>query len=368
MLSQNEVNFLGGECDQIRNEIRDYFKAEVTNRERMNVEVMNMISKFGFELYSRVFRHAIHDLFVKLDGISEFLYNENQTRMYFCSFDPVLQDFPWEFLKMKKTGSFVCLKHYIIRLVPLEDTFMKVNVLRYDSSLSLVRKTLPNNFTRPIKILVIAANPLNDLNLSEEISKMKKILEELKEELSPELSISVDILESPKATIENIVEKSEDAQIMHFCGHGFFGDNADSGLLVDLSNKDSELNEALIYDNKAVILKPELYKRLFESNKNLRLVILNACLTARGSCSMETTTGIAPTLIKIGIPYVIAMQFRISDVAGITFSKSFYKHLKRMPTISIEELMLKVREALRRNQYIEPFAFLSPVLYTRLVE
>lgn len=63
--------------------------------------------------------------------------------------------------------------------------------------------------------------------------------------------------------------------------------------------------------------------------KDLRLVVLNACHTARttGKGGVNPFAGVATALLKAGIPTVIAMQRAISDSAAIAFSSVLYKRL-----------------------------------------
>src|SRR6185437_14419029 len=53
------------------------------------------------------------------------------------------------------------------------------------------------------------------------------------------------------------------------------------------------------------------------------LVVLNACQGAQASAT-DVFSSTAATLLRRGIPAVLAMQFEISDAAAIEFGRSFY--------------------------------------------
>jgi hypothetical protein len=55
-------------------------------------------------------------------------------------------------------------------------------------------------------------------------------------------------------------------------------------------------------------------------------VVLNACLGARGNTT-DVFSSTAATLVRRGVPAVIAMQYEISDDAAIEFSRSLYEAL-----------------------------------------
>lgn len=368
-ISQDEIELMENKCEQLRDAMNKYISLNFRIMERDN-EMLGYFSKLGTDLYSFIFKPEIHDAFMKLESFSEPFDKESKIRINICSFDLTLQDFPWELMKVRAEKDYLSLKHHIIRQIPLEDTILKLDYLKSTAPLSIIQR-ITTRFQKPIKILVVLANPLNNLDLKSELNVLLNKLDALQKKIAPGLTISVEILESPNATLNNITNKSRDAQILHFCGHGFFENESNSGLLIDITEKDLKLNKKFIIErngNKALLLSPKLYEKLFKSNKNLKLVILNACMSARGYCNMLKTSGIAPTLIKVGIPYVIAMQFEISNDAGISFAENFYDIISKNPVIPIEDLLLEVRDALRSNQYLEPFAFLSPVLYTRLIE
>ena len=58
----------------------------------------------------------------------------------------------------------------------------------------------------------------------------------------------------------------------------------------------------------------------------LRLVVLNSCEGARTTLT-DPYAGVATTLVQLGVPAVVAMQFEISDRAAIVFAEELYTNL-----------------------------------------
>jgi CHAT domain len=63
---------------------------------------------------------------------------------------------------------------------------------------------------------------------------------------------------------------------------------------------------------------------LLDDHYPLRLVFLNSCEGAKGSES-DAFSSTAATLVRRGIPAVVAMQYEITDKAAIEFSRDFYE-------------------------------------------
>ena len=89
-----------------------------------------------------------------------------------------------------------------------------------------------------------------------------------------------------------------------------------------------------------------------------RLVILNCCESAREGGGDFASP--AATLIKAGIPAVVAMQFPITDASAAKFSGAFYKRL--VENLPIEAALTHARIVVQTSSRAE---WGIPVLYTR---
>jgi CHAT domain len=95
-----------------------------------------------------------------------------------------------------------------------------------------------------------------------------------------------------------------------FIGHGEFDDHGGALVFED----DWQRGKAVSADKLGTVLHDQL---------SLRLVVLNACEGARASRT-DPFSGTAQTLVRQGIPAVLAMQFEITDEAAIAVTSEFY--------------------------------------------
>ena len=93
----------------------------------------------------------------------------------------------------------------------------------------------------------------------------------------------------------------------------------------------------------------------------LRLVVLNSCEGARTTLT-DPYAGVATTLVQLGVPAVVAMQFEISDRAAIVFAEELYTNLigRRDP---IDAAVAEARKAIYSD--VDRVEWATPVLFVR---
>ena len=144
------------------------------------------------------------------------------------------------------------------------------------------------------------------------------------------------------------------AEIFHFAGHGEFrhastaGGQARACLMLQLPNGSADEWEA---DELAVLL----------ASKGIQLAMLGACRSAQTD-GLNSWAGIAPSLVRAGIPAVIGMQYTVYDASAIAFSKMFYQAWARGG--DIDAAVAEARGAIADVGPGRDFA--TPVLYMRV--
>jgi tetratricopeptide (TPR) repeat protein len=88
-------------------------------------------------------------------------------------------------------------------------------------------------------------------------------------------------------------------------------------------------------------------------------VFLNSCEGARGS-EGDPFSGTAATLVRRGVPAVVAMQYQITDSAAIEFSRAFYESLA--DGLPVDAAVTEARVAVSMGSMLE---WGTPVLYLR---
>jgi hypothetical protein len=247
---------------------------------------------------------------------------------------PQISEYPWEALYENGRYLAVAIETPLTRFIPND-------------------KPSNRNFGKPLKILVIGANPstagLPAINVNREI----KVIEDSLRGHVNNGTIKLDI--ERVGTVTNIGNhlNQQEYNIIHFIGHGVFKD--DVGYLA-LENE-GESSELELADHKKI-------GQIFQNQRSLGLIVLNACQGAAIGTS-KAISGLAPELVKIGIPSVIAMKYSITNQTSILFSREFYSNLPRMP---IDENLQRVRQAILVNTTANPRDFITPILFMRALD
>jgi hypothetical protein len=203
----------------------------------------------------------------------------------------------------------------------------------------------------PLRILVVDAAPMamKELNLKLEIERMEEALEPLMR------SGVVELLRLAKATKNQMRDAllDEEIHVLHFMGHGGYHSATGTGAI--FFEKDDGTKDQVDGQMLAAYLK-------LRPGSNLRLVVLNACKTARHGVrtSAPLSHGVAPAVLRqTRVPAVVANQFSISDAAAIDFSRVFYERIAA--GYGIDEAITEARLRLwtKTQEWATPVLFLG---------
>ncbi|MBW8873626.1 MAG: CHAT domain-containing protein [Acidobacteria bacterium] len=255
--------------------------------------------QIGERLFETFFQGAIRQLFATSRTAAQARERGVRVKIRIDPREPRLagiSGLPWETLQDPETGRFLSLD----RLNP---------VVRY---LEVSEPNRPVPFRPPLRILVVIANAeaTTPLDLDAERKALKNAWRSDNVEIS--------FLERP--TLDTLRQHllSSPQHVFHFMGHGGFDDARGAGHL--LFETSSGAPQTVRDEALATVLRGE---------GRPRLVVLNACQTGRTSDQpgRHPFAGVAPALVRAGVPAVVAMRRGISDPAAIVFSKSLYERL-----------------------------------------
>jgi nucleoid-associated protein YgaU len=211
---------------------------------------------------------------------------------------PELARLPWEFLYSPEQDDFL----FSDRLKPV------VRWLDVDApppSLAV---------EPPLRMLLAIAAPADrpELAVGEELTHLDRALAEL------DSRGALRTLRLEHTSLERLDQAllEHRPHVLHFIGHGDFV--GDDGVLVLESDRAPGSAETIAGRQLAVLLR--------NYRDSLRLVFLNSCMGATVS-ARDPFGGVAQSLIRRGIPAVIAMQFPIPDAAAVALSRHFYRYL-----------------------------------------
>jgi hypothetical protein len=244
-----------------------------------------------------------------------------------------LHTIPWEYLRTTETeGYFLALNR-------------RSSIVR-DLDLPLPGDRPPA--AQPLSILAVACE---DANLD-----FERECREIKSAWSGQDTMRFKLLRN--ATLDALREEllGEERRrgtyhVLHFIGHGGYDPAAGEGSLA-LCNEEGR---------RVAVSGGDLAEQV-RDRTSLRLVVLNACWTARAG-AIGPYAGVATALLNAGIPAVLAMQFPITDAAALAFSRAFYRRLARGDTI--DAAVTEGRMAIRRQDSAS-LEWGTPVLFERL--
>ena len=97
---------------------------------------------------------------------------------------------------------------------------------------------------------------------------------------------------------------------------------------------------------------------LLADHPSLRLAVLNACEGARTGRD-DPFAGVAPSLLRSGVPAAVAMQFSVSDTAAVSFAASFYGAVAN--GLSVDAAVAEARKSIFAESDVE---WGTPVLFS----
>jgi formylglycine-generating enzyme required for sulfatase activity len=246
---------------------------------------------------------------------------------------PELASLPWELLYDSRAGEFICLS----RNTPL---------IRY---LELPQSVSPLAVQPPLRVLGMVAGPadLQSLDIQSEQERVEQAVASL------QVRGLVELTWLQGQTWRDIQRAMRGGpwHVFHFVGHGGYDIQLNEGVLA-LADAHGKTQFCTATD----------LGRLLADHSSLRLVLLNACDGARGS-GRDLFSSTAATLVRRGIPAVVAMQYSISDLAAIEFAYTFYESLA--DNLPVDAAVNEARKAIALTQSLE---WATPVLYMRTAD
>jgi Flp pilus assembly protein TadD len=254
----------------------------------------------------------------------------SQLRLVLRVRPPELARLPWEFLFDAGEDDYLCLNTPLIRYP------------------SVPQSQLPFHVVAPLRILGMVAKPGDQQTLA--VNDEKRRLEDGLHDLRRDGRVQLNWVAGQ--TWRDLKEAMHNGpwHIFHFIGHGGFDATAGEGTLA-LANDDGSTYQ----------LSARSLAMLLRGHPSLRLVLLNACDTGRAS-ALDPFSSVAGALMRRGIPAVLAMQFEITDLAAVEFSRTFYSAIAHQ--LSVDASVTEARQAI---QLALPgtLEWGTPVLYLR---
>lgn len=285
--------------------------------------------QFGSKLFNAIFVGDLRTCWQSSLNAADHREAGLRLRLRFSGV-PELLNMPWEFL-YDETQGFPVLS-------------VKTPLVR---DLDLLTPTTTMPIRPPLRVLVMIANPRDYQSL--DVAKEWQIIKDAVAALEQSGSLIVERLPQPtfKALQQQLLK--HDYHIFHFIGHGAYDQQVQDGVLFleDQNGHSRPING----QDLGIIL---------HDRKTFRLALLNCCEGGQTSESAPFV-GVCQSLLRKGIPAVIAMQFAITDQAAIILTRQFYASLAG--GLPVDSALAEAR----RSIFVEDnnVEWGTPVLYMR---
>lgn len=293
-----------------------------------------LVREFGQKLFEAVFQGDVRSLFYESRLKAD---HENKgMRLKLRLQPPEFARLPWEFLLEPRRDEYVCLSR---------DT----PIVRY---LELAQPVTPLPVAPPLRILGMVASPydLPELDIDREKEQVERALMGVRQQ-----GTQIEITWLQGQTAGDLLRALRQAEqepyhIFHFVGHGSFDAQRGEGVLwlADEQGRTRPLTASQL-------------ARLLGDHRALRLVVLNSCEGAQGS-EQDVFSSTAATLVRRGIPAVLAMQYEISDTAALLLAQWFYESLADGLPVDMSVTEARKAITLENDRSLE---WGTPVLFMR---
>ncbi len=278
---------------ELENRLKDFRIAALSSSSRTRhvrpVQEVDTVRNFGQVLFDALFHGQVLSLY---DASRKQASDANKgLRLRLSVQADELVVVPWEYLFDVRHGDYICLNS----LTP---------IIRH---LTVLQPMEPLTIQPPLRILGMVCVPRDQQSL-DVVAEQKRLQEAIKP-LEDNGLVKLEWVRGSTWRDLRDALKPDIWHIFHFIGHGGF-EKEGFLYLTDSEGREDPL--------PAVELA-----RLLANHKALKLVVLNACEGGKSS-AQDPFSGVAATLIRSGIPAVLAMQYEISDRAAIELAREFY--------------------------------------------
>jgi len=296
-------------------------------RRRIDAQEEQMVRKFGRALFEALLGGEIRASYE--ESLREARRHNKGVRLRLHVRPPELSALPWEFI-------YDPSRDYL----GLSSTTLLVRYLEAPQPIDRLA------VTPPLRILGIVASPRGLPQL--DVGREKRRVEEATRGLRAEGMVELSWLEGQTWRDLQRALRRGPWHILHFVGHGGFDPETEEGAIA-LSDEEGRKD----------LLRATALARLLDDHFPLRLAFLNSCEGARGS-DRDAFSSTAATLVRRGVPAVVAMQYEITDEAAIEFSRDFYEAVA--DGLPVDAAMAEARAAVSIRSALE---WGTPVLYMR---
>jgi tetratricopeptide (TPR) repeat protein len=251
------------------------------------------VREVGQQLFEAVFAERVYGRYTA--SVQEAARRGEPLRVVLRLRAPELAALPWEAMFDPEADEYLCQREPIVRYV------------------ETAQPATPLPVNPPLRVLGLVSAPrdLPKLDVAEERRRLTDAIDDLGRRRQVELTWASD------GTWPSLQEMLLHGHwhVLHFIGHG--GVDRGTGVLA-LEDE---------HTGQASLVSSARFARLLHTCRPVpRLVVLNSCQSGEAAAD-DLLSSTAAALVHSGISAAVAMQFVVTDLAALAFSRGFYQAL-----------------------------------------
>lgn len=302
------------------------------NLEHKRIRVRDLIA-LGEALADMLLPPAVREMLVRS---MEAVGPEQGLRLRLLLDDPQVANLPWEYVYLQRGGGEKTRDGFLA-LDP------RISLVRHEA-IAIARGSVQAK--RPLRIVAGLSAPSDapGLDMAAEGEFVAAALRDVE-------GVEVTFVEN--LTVEKLEAACQGAHLFHFAGHGSFeAEDENEGFGAILLEDAEGYAYPFPAENLALTLR----------GAGVRVAVLGACESGRRD-GVNLWSGVAPALMRAGIPGVVAMQYEIFDDSAIAFARRFYQLLAA--GLSLDEAVSAGRLGVLNAGGLDDVDWGVPVLYMR---
>ena len=281
-----------GELLNRRRELASAVLASAVPTRRLSAQELP-IRQVGQQLFEALFAERVYGRYTA--SVQEAARQGEPLRVVLRLRAPELAALPWEAMFDPEADEYLCQREPIVRYV------------------ETAQPITPLSVSPPLRVLGLVSAPsdLPALDVAEERRRLTDAIDDLARRGQVELTWA------SGGTWPCLQEMLLDGHwhVLHFIGHG--GVDRGEGVLA----LEDELS-----GQKNLVSSARFARLLHACRPVPRLVVLNSCQSGEAAAD-DLLSSTAAALVHSGISAVVAMQFVVTDLAALAFSRGFYQSL-----------------------------------------
>jgi CHAT domain-containing protein/predicted DNA-binding protein YlxM (UPF0122 family) len=193
-----------------------------------------------------------------------------------------------------------------------------------------------HNGQRSAKDVLVVGNPtMPKIKLGELVAKLDPLPGSEKEANQIAKFFNTEALTGSQATKATVMQKMQQARIIHLATHGLLQDFKGFGVPGAIALAPSGTPDDAI---DGLLTSSEIFDMKLQAD----LVVLSACNTGGGTITGDGVVGLSRSLISAGVPSVLVSLWAVNDNSTAFLMTEFYRNLQQNPdkAVALRQAML----------------------------